>query len=60
MTAGTTPKPQTAARSARRARARVAHWFTHAAAQALRLGAGPSELALLATVADALRQHAAR
>ena len=51
-------KPTTPASAARRQRRRVAHWLARAISEALRLGAGPTELRALASVAAALRQKA--
>lgn len=48
----------TPARAARRHRRRVAHWLGHSLAEALRLGAGPTELRKLTAVAAALRMKA--
>ncbi len=48
----------TPATAARRHRRRVAHWLARSLAEALRLGAGPTELRALAGVAAALRMKA--
>ena len=48
----------TPSRAARRQRARVSFWLARAVVEALKLGAGPTELRLLASVAAALRVKA--
>ena len=48
----------TPSRAVRRQRARVVHWLARAVTEALRLGAGPTEVRALASVAAALRTKA--